>query len=75
MLMPKDLDCNVARVTWVEVQKAEGGWIVDGKEEYFGYCSYVNYFKFEPETAVAFVTGEGFFAYIKRDPKTECYYS
>ena len=75
ILMPKDLDCNVARVTWVEVQKAEGGWIVDGKEEYFGYCSYVNYFKFEPETDVAFVTGEGFFAYIKRDSKTESFYN
>ena len=75
MLMPKSLECNIATVNWVEVQKAEGGWTVDGKEEYFGYCSFVNYFKFEPGTDVAFVFGEGFFAYIKRDPKTESFYN
>ena len=75
MLMPSNLECNVAMVDWVEIQKAEGGWIVDGKEEFFGYCGYVNYFRFEPGTSVAFVCGDGFFAYIKRDPRTESIYS
>ena len=75
MLLPLDLECNIARINWVEVQKAEGGWTVDGKEEYFGYCGCVNYFRFEPESDVAFVFGEKFYAYIKRDPRTECFYS
>ena len=75
MLLPKDLECNIAHINWVEVQKAEGGWTVDGKEEYFGYCGFVNYFKFEPETDVAFVSSEKFFAYIKRDSRTESFYS
>ncbi|MBR4913815.1 MAG: hypothetical protein IKZ42_00890 [Clostridiales bacterium] len=75
MLLPKELECNIAHINWVEVQKAEGGWTVDGKEEYFGYCGFVNYFKFEPETDVAFVSGEKFFAYVKRDSRTESFYS
>ena len=75
MLLPKDLECNVARIDWVEIQKAEGGWTIDGKEEYFGYCGCVNYFKFEPHTDVAFVFGEKFYAYVKRDPRTESFYT
>ena len=75
ILLPEDLECNIATIDWIEVQKAEGGWTVDGKEEYLSYCSFVNYFKFEPQTDVAFVTGEKFFAYIKRDPRTESFYS
>jgi hypothetical protein len=34
----------------------------------------VNYFKFEPKTQVAVIFGEKFYAYIKRDPKTERFY-
>ena len=74
MLLPEDLECNIATINWIEVQKAEGGWTVDGKEGYLSYSSFVNYFKFEPQTEVAFVTGKKFFAYIKRDPKTESLY-
>ena len=74
MLLPEDLECNIATINWIEVQKAEGGWTVDGKEGYLSYSSFVNYFKFEPQTEVAFITGKKFFAYIKRDPKTESLY-
>ncbi|MDY6339003.1 MAG: hypothetical protein SPL61_05150 [Saccharofermentans sp.] len=74
MLLPEDLECNIATIDWIEVQKAEGGWTVDGEKGLFSYSSFVNYFKFFPQTDVAFVTGEKFFAYIKRDPKTESLY-
>ena len=74
MLLPKELECNIARIDWVEIQKAEGGWIIDGKEEFFGYCGCVNCFKFEPQTDVAIVYGDKFYAYIKRDPRTESFY-
>ena len=74
MLMPSEPECNIATIRWIEIQKAEGGWTVDGKEEYFGYCGFVNYFKFEPQTEVAFVYAEGFLAYIKRDSRTESFY-
>ena len=76
MLLPEDLECMIARVQWVVVQKAEGGWILDGKEEMFGYCSYVNYFSIEPDSDLAVVTDhEKFWAFIRRDTKTECFYS
>lgn len=74
MLLPKDLECNVATIEYVTVEKAEGGWIMDGREEPFVYSGCVNYFKFEPQTEVAVVFGEKFYAYIKRDPKTESFY-
>lgn len=75
MLLPVDLECNVATIEYVTIEKAEGGWIIDGSEEPFGYCGCVNYFKLEPQTEVAVVFGEKFFALIKRDPKTECLYN
>lgn len=72
MLLPKELECNTAVVSYVVREKAEGGWIVDGKEEFFGYCSMVNTFRFEPQTEVALVfDGKGFCAYVKKDPRTE----
>ena len=74
MLLPEDLECNIATINWIEVQKAEGGWIIDGKEEFFGYCGCVNCFKFEPQNDVAIVYGDKFYAYIKRDPRTESFY-
>ena len=76
MLLPEDLECMIARVQWVVPQKAEGGWIRDGKEEMFGYCSYVNYFSIEPDTDLAVVTDrEKFWAFVRRDTKTESFYS
>ena len=74
MLLPADLECNVATIEYVTVEKAEGGWIIDGRKEPFCYNGCVNYFKFEPKTEVAIIYGEKFYAYIKRDPKTESFY-
>ena len=75
LLLPNDLECKIARIQWVVVEKAEGGWILDGKEEMFGYCSYVNYFKIEPHADLAVITdSERFWAFIKRDTKTESFY-
>ena len=75
MLMPQDLTCGVALIQYVTVEKAEGGWILDGREEPFGYCGCVNYFKIEPQTELAVVYGEKFYAFVKRNPKTESFYS
>jgi len=75
LLLPKDLTCRIAHILWVTVEKAEGGWILDGKEEMFGYCSFVNYFMIEPDTDLAVISdGDRFCAYVKRDTKTECFY-
>ena len=75
LLLPNDLECKIARIQWVVVEKAEGGWILDGKEEMFGYYSYVNYFKIEPHADLAVITdSERFWAFIKRDTKTESFY-
>jgi hypothetical protein len=75
-LMPDELECNTALVNYVTYEKCEGGWTVDGREEAFGYSRCVNIFKLMPQTRVAFVSnGKGFFAYIRRDPRTECFYS
>ena len=75
MLLPQDLECNTALITGVVYEKAEGSWIMDGKEEMFGFASYVNHFAIEPDTDLAIVTdGKKFWAFVKRDPKTECLY-
>lgn len=74
-LLPEDLICRIAHIQWVTTEKAEGGWIMDGKEEMFGYASYVNYFRIEPDMDLAVITdNEKFWAFVKRDPKTECFY-
>lgn len=76
MLLPQELECNTALVKYVVVEKAEGGWIMDGKEGMFSYSSLVNYFRIEPNTELAVLfDGKGFFAYVKRDPCTESFYS
>ena len=75
MLLPEELECNTAVVKSVVYEKAEGSWIVDGKEEFFGYCGMVNTFRFEPQTEVAIVfDGKGFCAYVKRDPLTGSFF-
>ena len=57
-------------------EKAEGGWIDDGKKEMFSYSGLVNFFRIVPQTDLAIVFSvEGkFFAYIKRDTRTESFY-
>lgn len=75
MLMPEELECNIAHIQWVVAEKAEGGWVMDGREGMFGYCSFVNYFRIEPDTDLAVITGSrGFLAFVKRDPRTESFY-
>lgn len=75
MLLPEDLECRIAHIRWVISEKAEGGWMIDGKEEMFGFASYVNHFSIEPNTDLAIVTdGKKFWAFVKRDPKTESLY-
>ncbi len=74
-LLPEDVTCRIAHIQWVTEEKAEGGWIMDGKEEMFGYASYVNYFRIEPDMDLAVITDDKRFrAFVKRDPKTECFY-
>ena len=74
LLLPEDLECRKAHIVWITEQKAEGGWILDGKEEMFGYSGFVNYFRIEPDTDVAVISGHKFFAFIKREEKTESFY-
>ena len=75
MLLPEKPECRIAHVLWVTKEKAEGGWILDGKEELFGYSSCVNYFPIEPDTDLAVITGgDQFWAFVKRDQKTERFY-
>lgn len=75
LLLPKDLECGIAHIQWVEVSNAEGGWVLGGKEEMFGFSSYVNQFKIEPDTDLAVIRGgDTFQAFVKRDTKTERFY-
>ena len=76
MLLPKELECKIARIQWVVVEKAEGGWILDGEEGMFGYVPFVNYFKIEPNTDLSVISdGEKFCAFVKQDARTESLYS
>lgn len=75
LLLPEDLEYRIAHIQWVIPEKAEGSWMIDGKEEMFGFASYVNHFAIEPDTDLAIVTdGKKFWAFVKRDPKTESIY-
>lgn len=74
-LLPEELQCQIAHVQWVTYEKAEGGWLLDGKEGMFGYVSYVNYFRIDPDTDLAVISGgDRFYAYIKPNIKTESFY-
>ncbi len=74
-LMPQKLNCSLAHIDWVTVQKAEGGWVIDGRDEMFGYVSYVNCFPILPGTDLAVIRGRnGFTAFVRRDEKTESLY-
>ncbi len=75
-LLPEHIVCRIAHVQWVTYEKAEGGWILDGREEMFGYVSYENVFRIEPDTDLAVISGgDSFMAFVRRDERTECYYS
>ena len=75
LLLPEELECRTAHVQWVTYEKAEGGWILDGREEMFGYASCVNVFRIEPDTDLAVISGGGFTAFVRRDERTECFYN
>ena len=75
LLLPQDLECSIARVKWVTYEKAEGGLILEGREELFGYVSFVNFFRIEPDTDLAVISdGVKFRAFVKRDINTESFY-
>ena len=75
MVLPEELVCRTAHIQWVIPEKGEGGWIMDGTEEMFGFSPYVNRFTIEPHTDLAVITGgERFQAFIKRDARTESFY-
>lgn len=75
LLLPKNPECRIAHVQWVVHEKAEGGWILDGQEEMFGYASYVNVFRIEPDTDLAVISdGAKFLAFVRRDSRTESIY-
>ena len=45
------------------------------REEVFGYSSYVNVSKIEPDSDLAVITdGTAFWAFVRRDSKTESIY-
>ncbi len=75
LLLPEELECRTAHVRWVTYEKAEGGWILDGREEMFGYASCVNVFRIEPDTDLAVISGDGFTAFVRRNERTECFYN
>ena len=74
-LLPQALKCTVVTIDNLTVEKAEGEWIFEEKKEFFGFVPYVNAFRLEPGMEMAVVyDGNGFEAFIKRDPRTETFY-
>lgn len=74
-LMPEELTCRRVLVDYYEPSKGEGGYIDDGKPEYFTLGSVRNYFEIVPKSELVIISGgEGFCGYVKRDPKTESLY-
>ena len=73
-LLPEEPECGTARVLWVVPEKAEGGWILDGNEEMFGFCGFENAFRIAAGEDLAVVSGKGFLAFVKQDPATESFY-
>ena len=75
MLLPEEPECRIVHILQVTYEKAEGVWLMNGTEELFGYSSYVNVFRIEPDTDLAVITdGTAFWAFVRRDPKTESFY-
>ena len=73
--MPRNLVRIKVTIDSVVYEKCEGTWIVDGKEEFFGYVGFRNTFKLVPGRDLVIVTDRSTFsAYIKRDAVTESLY-
>ena len=74
-LLPEEPELRIAHILQVTYEKAEGVWLMNGTEEPFGYSSYVNVFRIEPDTDLAVITdGTAFWAFVRRDSKTESIY-
>ncbi len=74
-LLPKEPELRIAHILQVTYEKAEGVWLMNGTEELFGYSSYVNVFRIEPDTDLAVITdGTSFWAFVRRDSRTESIY-
>lgn len=70
--LPKDLVVSVVTIKYIEPQQAEGVFIEEGEEKYFGYASCKNYIPLIPDSKVAIIRAEeDFFAFVKRDAVTE----
>ena len=75
ILLPKEPELRIAHILQVTYEKAEGVWLMNGTEEPFGYSSYVNVSKIEPDSDLAVITdGTAFWAFVRRDSKTESIY-
>lgn len=76
-MLPMDLVCEKVLIKSVVIEKAEGTWIREGKEEFFGYVRCVNSFPMVPNEELVIVSGKSkpFYAFIKRDPRTESLYT
>ena len=75
ILLPKEPELRIAHILQMTYEKAEGVWLVNGTEEPFGYSTYVNVFRIEPDTDLAVITdGTAFWAFVRRDSKTESIY-
>ena len=75
ILLPEEPECRIAHILQVTYEKAEGVWLMNGTEEPFGYSSYVNVSKIEPDSDLAVITdGTAFWAFVRRDSKTESIY-
>ena len=76
ILLPKEPELRIAHILQVTYEKAEGVWLMNGTEEPFGYSSYVNVFRIEPDTDLAVITdGTSFWAFVRRDSKTANFYA
>ena len=74
-LLPEEPECRIVHILQVTYEKAEGVWLMNGTEEPFGYGSYVNVFRIEPDTDLAVITdGTAFWAFVRQDSKTESIY-
>ena len=74
-LIPDELMCKRVLVDYILMSKGEGGYIENGQLVGFGFGSFRNDFEILPQSELAIIYGgEKFFAFVKRDPKTESFY-
>lgn len=74
VMMPDELTCRRVIVDYYEPSKGEGGYIDDGRLEYFALGSARSYFEIVPKSELVILLGKGFWGFVKRDPKTGSLY-